>query len=93
MFDCAVQQASAGVLITWQANPNFQLASTAQQRLGFNKVLDKLGARAQAFGKPVVLAHGDSHYFRLDKPLVRPVAPSGNASLENFTCAENFGTP
>ena len=32
-----------------------------------------------------------THYFRLDKPLVRPVAGRGNAMLENFTRVENFG--
>jgi hypothetical protein len=93
VFDAAASNGSAGVLIAMQANPNFDLAEGAQQRQGFNRVLDRLGARAQAFGKPVLLAHGDSHYFRLDKPLARPVASGGNAMLENFTRVENFGSP
>jgi hypothetical protein len=93
VFEQATASKSAGVLIAIQANPNFELASTAQERLGFNAVLARLGERSKAFGKPVLLAHGDSHYFRLDKPLVLPVAPGGAAQLENFTRLENFGSP
>jgi hypothetical protein len=47
--------------------------------------------RAIAFGKPVVVAHGDSHYFRVDKPLVAPTAGGPSRRLENFTRAETFG--
>lgn len=93
VFDHAAASRSAGVMIAMQANPNFELPSSAQQRQGFNRVLERLGQRAQAFGKPVLLAHGDSHYFRLDKPLQRPVQGGGNAMLENFTRVENFGSP
>jgi hypothetical protein len=93
VFDQAEAARSAGVMIAMQANPAFELLASAQQRQGFNKVLERLGQRAQTFGKPVLLAHGDSHYFRLDKPLVRPVAGGGSAMLENFTRVENFGSP
>jgi hypothetical protein len=92
-FDNAAAAGSAGVMIAMQANPNFELPSTDPGRGGFNAVLDKLAMRAKAFGKPVLLAHGDSHYFRLDKPLVLPVLPSGAAQLENFSRVENFGSP
>ncbi len=92
-FDAAIASNSAGVLVAIQANPLFETASTAQSRQGFNRFIDKLRARALAFRKPVLLTHGDSHYFRVDKPLTAPVAPSGNAMLENFTRLENFGTP
>ena len=45
-------------------------------------------------GPPVVLVHGDSHYFRIDKPLGR--VPTGRAAtevppIENFTRVEPFG--
>lgn len=93
VFDHAAATSSAGVMIAMQANPNFDLAPSAQQRQGFNRVLERLGQRAQAFGKPVLLAHGDSHYFRLDKPLQRPLPGGGSAMLENFTRVENFGSP
>ena len=43
-----------------------------------------------AFGKPVVYVHGDTHIFRVDKPLVGSV--SGRI-IENFTRVETFGFP
>jgi len=65
----AAAQESSGIFLTIQANPNFALAPTAQERLGFNAFLDRLALRAQAFGKPVMLAHGDNHVFFMDTPL------------------------
>lgn len=92
-FDKAVAERSAGVMIAMQANPNFELPAAHQERQGFNKVLDKLAQRSKAFGRPVLLAHGDTHYFRLDKPLTLPAGAAGSAQLENFTRVENFGSP
>jgi len=40
-----------------------------------------------AFKKPVAYVHGDSHYFRVDKPLLN----SKGQRLENFTRVETFG--
>ena len=74
-----------------QANPNFELAASHADRKGFNAIIDKLRARAIAFKKPVVIAHGDSHYFRVDKPLNGPTTSSGEQMLENVTRVENFG--
>lgn len=91
VFAQAAARKSAGVMIAMQANPNFELPATDVQRQGFNKVLDRITQHAIAFGKPVLLAHGDSHYFRVDKPLVGPVKPSGRQMLENVTRVENFG--
>jgi hydroxyacyl-ACP dehydratase HTD2-like protein with hotdog domain len=44
-----------------------------------------------AFGKPVVYVHGDTHTFRIDKPLVYSSSPS--RFIENFTRVETFGYP
>jgi hypothetical protein len=41
-----------------------------------------LEADMLAFRKPVVLVHGDSHYFRIDKPLL---GTSSRRHVENFT--------
>ena len=92
-FDQAIARNSAGVVVSIQANPNFELASSHVERQGFNAFLGKLADRSKAFGKPVLLTHGDSHYFRMDKPMVLPKLPSGSAALENFTRLENFGSP
>ena len=42
------------------------------------------------FKGPVVLVHGDSHYFRIDKPLV---GSRTRRRIENFTRVETFGDP
>lgn len=91
VFAQASARKSAGVMIAMQANPNFDLSATDPQRQGYNKVLDRITQHAIAFGKPVLLAHGDSHHFRVDKPLVGPVKPSGNQLVENVTRVESFG--
>jgi hypothetical protein len=55
-----------------------------------------LEAEVLAFRKPVVLLHGDTHYFRVDKPLFRTnEAGPGNfgRQIENFTRVETFGFP
>ena len=43
-----------------------------------------------AFDKPVVLVHGDTHYFRIDKPLF---GATSKRILEHFTRVETFGAP
>lgn len=88
IFNRATAANSAGVMIAMQANPALESAAGSTARLGFDAVIAKLTARTIAFGKPVLLAHGDSHYFRLDKPLVNQ-----GVALENFTRLENFGSP
>jgi len=40
-----------------------------------------------AFRRPVVYVHGDSHYFRVDKPLL----DSAGKRVVNFTRVETFG--
>ncbi len=55
----------------------------------YEAFLDVLREETERFGRPVVLAHGDSHYFRIDKPLRRK--PEGRR-LWNFTRVETFGS-
>lgn len=94
IFAEAQRKNSAGVFISMQADPNFELKATDQQRLGFNRFLSKLKELTLAFKKPVVLAHGDSHFFRIDKPMVADTLDAGKDQLlENFTRVEGFGTP
>jgi hypothetical protein len=54
---------------------------------GFHDLLVALRDETIAFRRPVVLVHGDSHYFRIDKPLL----DSQGRRLENFTRVETFG--
>lgn len=100
-FDEAKANGSAGVMIVWQADPGFDqsdgtraplrdpktLAETDGQPDGFQAILTKLRTLTIDFRKPVVLVHGDSHYFRIDHPLL----DSQGRRLENFTRVETFG--
>ena len=62
---------------------------------GFADIRAQLQQEALAFGKPAVLVHGDSHFFRIDKPLSprRERGKAATPALENFTRVETFGSP
>ncbi len=90
-FAVAAAKDAKGVLFCMQANPGFEAASTSSDRRGFNEIVAKFAAKTIAFGKPVVVAHGDSHYFRIDKPLRVPGADTLLHRLENLTRVESFG--
>jgi hypothetical protein len=59
-FETAEAQQSPGLMLIWQDDP-FDGNSD-------DELEDALLRRARAFGKPVVLVHGDTHVYRLGKP-------------------------
>ena len=77
-----------GILIMVHANPNLEAAADQAATKGFYEFLKVLEEEVIRFGKPVLFVHGDSHYFRYDKPLLN--RNTGNR-LENFTRLEAFG--
>jgi hypothetical protein len=92
--------ASAVMLISqadpgWDANDGQRaplrnaktLAETDGQPDGFQSFLVELRKQTIAFGKPVAYVHGDSHYFRIDKPLL----DTNGARIQTFTRVETFG--
>jgi hypothetical protein len=85
-FDQANASQSRGVVIVMQADPLFE--SPPEDRTGFNDTLAVLQEETLAFEGEVLLIHGDTHYFRVDKPLV----VSGQRVM-NFTRLEAFGNP
>lgn len=87
-FEVARQHHAKGIFFAMQADPAFEAEPGSPERLGFDALLLELERQTIAFGRPVLLAHGDSHYFRLDKPLKGTV---DGRLLENFTRVENFG--
>jgi hypothetical protein len=89
-FSVAKEEGHRGIVLIIQANPHFDLAATNQVRLGFNQWLKVLEQETTAFGKPVVLVHGDSHYFRIDKPLI---SARTRQRVQHFTRVETFGYP
>jgi hypothetical protein len=96
-FAEAREHRSDGVMLVIQANPGFDAADAtrAPQRDpltlgpddGFAGFMRALREETIAFGGPVVLVHGDSHYFRIDKPLL----DSAGNRIENFTRVETPG--
>jgi len=89
-FALATRDGARAVMIIIQANPNFDVASTNRTRKGFNQMLKVLEEETVAFQKPVVLVHGDSHYFRIDQPMM---GSKSRRRIENFTRVETFGNP
>lgn len=49
-----------------------------------------LGEEVESYGRPTVLFHGDTHLFRIDKPLF---SAKTKRPFENFTRVETFGWP
>lgn len=60
---------------------------------GFAEIREAVEQEARNYDRPVVFVHGDTHYFRIDKPLGRGSAKQRTPSLENFTRVETFGYP
>lgn len=63
------------------------LLETDSQPDGFQEYLLALRDEVIAFRKPVAYVHGDSHYHRVDRPLL----DAQGRRLENFTRVETFG--
>lgn len=80
----------AGVLIVIQANPEFEAANAGHPPSGYREFLEQLRGETLAFPGAVVLVHGDTHTFRIDKPLLDPKT---RQPLANFTRVETFGSP
>jgi hypothetical protein len=89
-FALATRDHLRAVMLIMQADPHFDLAVTNRLRRGFNEMLEVIEKETLAFNKPVVLVHGDSHYFRIDQPLL---GSRSRRRIENFTRAETFGNP
>lgn len=89
-FERARTKQLAGILIVIQANPGFEAANQGRAQPGYAAFLTQLREQTQAFARPVVLVHGDSHWQRIDQPLRDPVT---QAVIGNFTRVETYGYP
>lgn len=100
-FKVAKARNSEAVMLISQADPGWDqsdptraplrdpktLAETDEQPDGFQEFLLALRDEVIAFRKPVAYVHGDSHYFRIDKPFL----DAQGRRIENFTRVETFG--
>jgi hypothetical protein len=59
-------------------------------KTAYDDFIRVLESETLRFTKPVLLVHGDSHIFRIDKPLLNSKTAR---VIENFTRLETFGTP
>jgi hypothetical protein len=57
---------------------------------GYDELLDALAAEMETYKKPTVFVHGDTHLFRVSKPLL---SKKTMRFFENFTRIETFGDP
>jgi len=107
-FQHARQSGSKGIMILTQANPYFEAGWPARRRgslgiappnakrpSGHVEFVNALAREVLAYDKPVAYVHGDTHYFRVDKPLIVDNKKGGNRGtvLEHFTRVELFGYP
>jgi hypothetical protein len=86
---------SRGLVLVVQADPGFDLPetedfdeSTLPQFSGYRHFMQKLAEQTRAFPGEVLFVHGDTHFFKLDKPLDSPTR-----LLTNFTRLQTFGSP
>jgi hypothetical protein len=100
-FEEATGRRAAAVMLVAQANPGWDMSDSTRAPLrnpatldesdgqpdGYHDFLVALRDEVIAFGKPVAYVHGDSHYFRVDKPFL----DAQGRRLETFTRVETFG--
>jgi hypothetical protein len=96
-FAEAKKMGSAAVMLITQSDPGFDQSDSTRAPLrdpltlaetdGFQEFLVALRNEVIAFKRPVAYVHGDSHYFRVDKPFLNSLGQR----LENFTRVETFG--
>jgi len=84
-FEEAIENDATGVAVVIHANPDFEKGSQE----GFKEFLATTRGFLAKYHKPVVCIHGDTHYYRIDKPFKDE---SGKTYL-HFTRMEVFGSP
>jgi hypothetical protein len=94
-FKTAKAQKARGLVLVFQADPGFDLPETndkdesqAPQFSGYRRFISSVITQTEQFPGQVLLVHGDTHFFKLDKPLYSPYK-----LLPNFTRLETFGSP
>ena len=82
-FAVARNRKLAGVVIALQAN-------IFSGHPAYEPILSALAEEAVRYGGPVLVVHGDTHWYRVDQPLVDP---RSGERLENVTRLEVHGSP
>jgi hypothetical protein len=98
-FELARSSQARGLVITLQADPGFDLPETEhideaqvsgwnREASGYRDLMMTIMAQTRQFDGQVLFAHGDTHVFKIDKPLAGPFN-----ILPNFTRVTTFGSP
>jgi hypothetical protein len=94
-FQKATQSNARGVVLVIQADPGFDYPETedVDESLlpgfsGYRNFIAKTIEQTEKFNGQVLLVHGDTHFFKVDKPLYSPTK-----LLPNFTRLQTFGSP
>lgn len=85
-FAEARRSAAPGVVLFMQASPHWGEEESAAEAPVYRDLAETLADAVITYGRPVLLAHGDRHRFRIDMPL-----PRGEGTLMNFTRLGVFG--
>jgi hypothetical protein len=94
-FTTARAQHARGLVMVMQADPGFDLPETrdkdesqAPHYSGYRNFIKHVVSETEQFPGQVLLVHGDTHYFKVDKPLYSP-----GKLLPNLTRLQTFGSP
>jgi hypothetical protein len=91
-------QANPGFENSWPANAKTRYflrfvprgQPVPSRPLAFDDYIQTLSEELESYDRPVAFLHGDTHIFRIDKPLY---SKKTNRLFENFTRVETFGWP
>ena len=100
-FDVARSKRASAIMFISQGNPGWDLTDGTRAPLrdpktllqtdgqpdGYQAFLVAFRDEVAGFRRPVAYVHGDSHYFRIDRPLL----DAKGRRLENFVRVETFG--
>ena len=84
-FAAARKNKSKGVIVVTHANPGLERDPREKEQKPFRFFLEAFARELRSFAGEVLLVHGDSHYFRVDKPLIQ------EQFFPNLTRVEVFG--
>lgn len=90
-FELAGTLKARGVVLAFQANPFFERAAGSAERVGFDALIARMKTRAQSFGGPVALLHGDRHLFIHDRPFLRSGEPA--PQVGHVVRVQTYGSP
>jgi hypothetical protein len=94
-FQKAQSSNARGVVVFVQADVGFDWPETEDSNesllpefSGYRNFMEKLTQLTEKFDGQVLFVHGDTHFFKMDKPLYSPTK-----LLPNFTRLQTFGSP